>query len=76
MSVPNFRALLLSGVSQFDVDFVIPRIGADVPVEIDPFLLYKSRDPQYRELHRRLLDTFNGGIVAVKRGKLTRPLEF
>jgi hypothetical protein len=70
MSVPNFRAPLLSGVSQYDVDFVIPRIGVDVPVGIDPFLLYKSRDPQYRELHRRLLDTFNAGIVAVKRANL------
>src|SRR5580704_15341303 len=70
MSEPNSRAPLLSGVSQYDVDFVIPRIGVDVPVGIDPFLLYKSRDPQFRGLHKRLLDTFNAGIAAVKQENL------
>ena len=63
-------ALLLPHVSQYDVDFVIPRIGVDIPVGIDPFLLFKSRNPEYRELHRQLTDAFNAGIEAVKRGAL------
>lgn len=73
------RAPLLSGISQYDVDFVIPRIGVDVPVGIDPFLLYKSRDPDYRQLHAQLLDVFNAGIAAVKRGatgEASRILDF
>lgn len=61
------RAPLLPGISQFDVDFVIPRAGVDLPVGIDPFLLYKSRDPRLRELHRQLLDAFNAGIDATRR---------
>ncbi len=61
-------ALLLPHVSQYDVDFVIPRIGVDIPVGIDPFLLFKSRNPEFRQLHQQLLDAFNAGIDAVKRG--------
>jgi hypothetical protein len=70
MNPTDPRALLLSGVSQYDVDFVIPRVGIDVPVGIDPFLLFKSRDPEYQGLHRQLLEAFNAGIAAVRRGKL------
>jgi hypothetical protein len=62
---------LLIGISQYEVDFVIPRVGADVPVGIDPFLLYKSRDVEYRELHGVLTGAFNAGISAVRRGALS-----
>ena len=45
--MPNPGALLLPHVSQYVVDFVIPRIGVDIPVCIDPFLLFKSRHPEF-----------------------------
>lgn len=64
------RAPLLLGVSQYEVDFVIPRIGVDLPVGIDPFLLYKSRDPEFRKLHGLLVSLFNLGIAAIKEGAL------
>ncbi|HEY6181750.1 MAG TPA: hypothetical protein VIW67_05855, partial [Terriglobales bacterium] len=67
MTTSDPDAPLLPGVSQYDVDFVIPRAGVDVPVGIDPFLLYKSRDPDYRQLHEELLNAFNAGIAAIKR---------
>jgi hypothetical protein len=70
MNSSDPRAPLLTGVSQYDVDFVIPRVGIDVPVGIDPFLLYKSRDAEYRRLHDLLLEVFNSGITAVRRGRL------
>jgi len=70
MDPANPRALLLTGVSQYDVDFVIPRVGVDTPVGIDPFLLYKSRDPEVRKLHDLLIDAFNVGIDAVRLGDL------
>ncbi len=41
MNTVNPRGLLLPDVSQYEVDFVIPRIGIDVPVGIDPFLYSK-----------------------------------
>lgn len=59
---------LIRGVSQFDVDFVIPVVGADVPLGIDPFLLFKSRDPDSRRLHDELVGAFNAGIAAVRDG--------
>jgi hypothetical protein len=79
MTSSSARAPLLTGVSQYDVDFVIPRVGVDVPVGIDPFLLYKSRDPHYRRLHELLLETFNLGIAAIKRrmsSEASRVLDF
>jgi hypothetical protein len=75
----NPRAPLLPSVSQYDVDFVIPRVGVDIPVGIDPFLLFKSRDPEYRKLHEMLIGVFNAGIAAVRNGALaeaSRILDF
>lgn len=60
------RRTLLPGVSQFAVDFVIPRVGVDVPVGIDPFLLYKSRDPDLARLHELLMSVFTAGLQAIK----------
>jgi len=54
------------------VDFVIPLKGVDLPLGIDPFLLFKSRDPEYQELHRLVLDVFNAGIGAVRAGDTDR----
>ncbi len=70
MNAADPRAPLLPGISQYQVDFVIPRVGVDVPVGIDPFLLYKSRDAEYRKLHQLLLGSFNAGIDAVRRRSL------
>jgi hypothetical protein len=59
---------LLAGVSQYEVDFVIPRVGVDVPVGIDPFLLFKSRDPEFRILHDKIINVFRSGIDCIKAG--------
>lgn len=66
MAANDSYAPLIRGVSQFEVDFVIPRKGVDIPLGIDPFLLFKSRDPEYRSLHALLLSVFNAGIQAVR----------
>lgn len=63
---------LLRGISQYDVDFVIPLKDVDIPLGIDPFLLFKSRDPEYRELHGLVLNVFNAGIAAVQGGDIAR----
>ena len=60
---------LLEGVSQYDVDFVIPRIGIDLPLGIDPFLMFKSRDQELRGLHQIITDHFNAGVRAVSSGR-------
>jgi hypothetical protein len=69
MSADPRQPLIRAG-SQYEVDFVIPRIGVDIPVGIDPFLLYKSRDPQYRQLHEMLVAMFNAGITAIREDKV------
>jgi hypothetical protein len=70
MSPVDPRTPLLQDISQYDVDFVIPFVGVDVPVGIDPFLLFKSRVPEYRDLHRILINTFNAGINAIRQDNI------
>src|SRR5207248_11612371 len=61
---------VLSGVSQYEVDFVIPRTGVDVPVGIDPFLLFKSRDPELYGLHEIVVNAFRAGVESVRGGRI------
>lgn len=61
---------LLRGISQFEVDFVIPRVGVDLPLGIDPFLLFKSRDPHLSSLHTQILNSFNHGISLIRAGNI------
>ncbi len=42
--------------NQDDVDFAIPHLDEDIPLYLDPFLLWSSREPDYQELHRQLED--------------------
>lgn len=62
-------SLLLKDISQFEVDFVIPRVGSDLPLWIDPFLMYKSRDSELSKLHSALLTAFNYGIKLISEKK-------
>lgn len=65
--------------AQSEVDFVIPDLAADLPIAIDPFLLYKSRDEGLRELHAHLLSIFNQGIELFRHGRpseLNRLIDF
>jgi hypothetical protein len=71
VSDPKPNAPLLQGVSQFEVDFVIPRIGIDLALGIDPFLLFKSRDPTLSKLHSTILKAFNYGIELLSKGRAT-----
>jgi hypothetical protein len=67
--VLKHHKLLIEGISQYEVDFVIPYVGADIPLGIDPFLLYKSRDPKFAKLHSQVLDAFNYGVNLVRHKK-------
>lgn len=68
--VDDRYTLLLPQVNQFEVDFVIPRLGVDLPVGIDPFLLFKSQDPSLAALHKLILDAFNAGLDLIRRDNL------
>lgn len=58
-------------ISQAEVDFVIPDLVADLPLCIDPFLMFKSRDASLREYHNKLVSLFNEGIRLFRDGKIT-----
>lgn len=67
---PQQHTPLLTSVSQYEVDFVIPRLGMDLQLGIDPFLLFKSRDQTLSMLHSQILQAFNTGIELIRNGKL------
>lgn len=65
--------------TQSEVDFVVPNITVDLNVAIDPFLLFKSRDPYLQNLHGQLVSIFNQGIQAFREGRredLDRLIDF
>jgi len=53
-------------LNQREVDFVIPRLDADLPLCIDPFLLYKSRRSDLRGAHDLLLGLFHAAFSAFR----------
>lgn len=69
-SIKATTALLIDGVSQYEVDFVIPRVGVDLPLGIDPFLLFKSRDIELQRLHELVLTHFASGLSAIRSGRI------
>jgi hypothetical protein len=46
-------------LSQEQIDFAVPFFGEDMPLCIDPFLLWKSPSQQYNALHTSLLSAIN-----------------
>lgn len=45
--------------SQEEVDFAIPFLDEDIPLYIDPFLLWKSPSQQDNSLHTTIVNSFN-----------------
>lgn len=62
------RHSMFPHLRQLEVDFVVPRLVGDVPLCIDPFLLYKSRDPELKLLHDQLIRHFQEGMSALDAG--------
>ena len=52
----DYHQILLS---QAEADFCIPFIDEDIPLYIDPFLLWKSNSITDNSLHNTIVDTFN-----------------
>ena len=58
--------------TQADVDFVIPDLAGDLRIGIDPFLLFKSKSPDYKTAHDLLLRVFNEALAQYARGNRDR----
>jgi len=58
--VANPRLIDVFGAdfSQDDVGFAIPRLHSDMPLYVDPFLLWISDNPAYRALHEEVISFF------------------
>ncbi len=55
--------------SQADLDFAIPFFKEDIPLYVDPFLLWKSPSQQDQALHTSLINAFNHLGYLSKKGK-------
>lgn len=52
---PRLIDVFGSSFTQEDVDFAIPHLQEDIPLYLDPFLLWISENPEYRALHDTLI---------------------
>jgi hypothetical protein len=53
---------------QADLDFAIPFFDEDIPLYVDPFLLWRSPSQQDQALHTSLINAFNCLGVLAKKG--------
>lgn len=56
-------------LAQAQTDFAIPFLNEDIPLYIDPFLMWKSPSFQDKSLHGSILNSFNQLGHLAKRGK-------
>jgi len=56
-------------ITQEAADFAIPFLDEDIPLSLDPFLLWKSPSLQDNALHTALINSFNHLGHLVKKGK-------
>ena len=56
-------------VPQAEVDFAIPFLGEDIPLYLDPFLLWRSPSQQDQSLHTGLVNCFNHLYWLMQKGR-------
>jgi len=59
-------------IKQDEVDFVVPHLREDLPLYLDPFLLWKADRPDYHALHASLLGFIDEVRKHVLAGSMTR----
>lgn len=55
---------------QAEVDFAIPFFDEDIPLYVDPFLLWRSPSQQDKALHLSIVNTFNHFGYLAEKGKI------
>ncbi len=66
---PRFTDYHGIACSQADLDYAIPFLDEDIPLYVDPFLLWKSPSYQDKSLHNAILNSFNHVGYLVSKGK-------
>lgn len=62
--------------TQEEVDFAIPFLDEDIPLYLDPFLLWKSPSLQDKSLHTSLINSFNHLGYLTNKGKKQKQSKF
>lgn len=62
-------------ITQEEVDFAIPFIDEDIPLYVDPFLLWKSPSMQDNSLHLLITNSFNHLNFLLSNGKEKEAIE-
>ena len=62
-------------ITQEEVDFAIPFIDEDIPLYVDPFLLWKSPSMQDNSLHLLITNSFNNLGYLISKGKEKEAIE-
>ena len=62
-------------ITQEEVDFAIPFIDEDIPLYVDPFLLWKSPSMQDNSLHLSITNSFNHLGYLLSNGKEKEAIE-
>ena len=60
---------------QNDLDFAIPFLNEDIPLYVDPFLIWKSPSLADKGLHQMILAAFNNLGILVRKGKINEAVE-
>ena len=56
-------------LAQAELDFAIPFLNEDIPLYVDPFLLWKSPSQQDQALHTALVNSFNHQNWLIQKGR-------
>src|SRR5712692_4870255 len=62
-------------LSQAPADFAIPFLDEDIPLYLDPFLLWRSPSQQDNALHTAIINSFNHLGYLEKQGKHSQAVE-
>lgn len=72
---PRLNDFYNIAITQEEVDFAIPFIDEDIPLYVDPFLLWKSPSMQDNSLHLSITNSFNNLGYLISKGKEKEAIE-
>lgn len=72
---PRFTEFNNIYVPQHELDFAIPFLNEDIPLYVDPFLLWKSPSMQDKGLHQLIIAAFNNLGVLAREGRINEAIE-
>lgn len=62
-------------VRQNELDFAIPFMEEDIPLYVDPFLMWKSPSFQDKAIHQLILTTFNSLGIMMRSGERAKAID-